>query len=200
LGPATVPRCNTTELPRRFHWHFYGPEYSDRILDLACGLRAGISPLQGEGALKIYSTRYAVLFFHPRGRNSRCRSYSAADPVLSDLEVGFTFALLLFALLQFAVRGNPSPFSAAAHRFAGFSYSLYVLHFPFLLFFRAWLVPAERWQPTPPRLLCAAAVGAGSLLYAWLISRFTEAKTDVARRRVNRLLGQASNISSSPAR
>ena len=122
------------------------------------------------------------------------------DPVLSDLEVGFTFALLLFALLQFAVRGNPSPFSAAAHRFAGFSYSLYVLHFPFLLFFRAWLIPTERWQPTPPRLLCAAAVGAGSLLYAWLISRFTEAKTDVARRWVNRLLGQASNIASSPAR
>jgi peptidoglycan/LPS O-acetylase OafA/YrhL len=122
------------------------------------------------------------------------------DPLLSDLEVGFVFTLFLFALLQFAVRGNPSPYSAVAHRFAGFSYSLYVLHFPFLLFFRAWLVPPERWQPTLTRLLCAVSVGAGSLLYAWLVSRVTEAKTDVARKWVNHLLDRAVNVGNLPAR
>ncbi|HWY09101.1 MAG TPA: acyltransferase [Candidatus Acidoferrales bacterium] len=110
------------------------------------------------------------------------------DPVLSDLEVGFVFTFFLFAVLQFAGGQNSSPFSAVAHRFAGFSYSLYVLHFPFLLFFRSWLVPTERWQPTPIHLLCAASVGAGSLLFAWLVSHVTEAKTDVARKWVNRLL------------
>lgn len=110
------------------------------------------------------------------------------DPVLSDLELGCVFTLFLFALLQFQVGEDPSPYSAVAHRFAGFSYSLYVLHFPFLLFFRSWLVPPERWQPTPAHLLSAATVGAMCLLYAWLISRVTEAKTHVARRAVNRLL------------
>jgi peptidoglycan/LPS O-acetylase OafA/YrhL len=122
------------------------------------------------------------------------------DPLLSDLELGFVFTLFLFALLQHEVREDSSPHSAVAHRFAGFSYSLYVLHFPLLLFFRSWLVPPERWQPTPLHLLCAAFVGAGSLLYAWLVSRTTEAKTDVARRWVNRLLDQAANIGNSPAR
>jgi peptidoglycan/LPS O-acetylase OafA/YrhL len=110
------------------------------------------------------------------------------DPILSDLGIGFVFTLFLFALLQYEVRENSSPYSAVAHRFAGFSYSLYVLHFPFLLFFRSWLVPPERWQPTPIHLLCAASVGAGSLLFAWLVSRVTEAKTDVARKWLNHAL------------
>jgi hypothetical protein len=36
-------------------------------------------------------------------------------------------------------------------------------------------------QPTPLHLLSAATVGAGSVLYAWLVSRVTEARTGVAR-------------------
>jgi peptidoglycan/LPS O-acetylase OafA/YrhL len=111
------------------------------------------------------------------------------DPLLSDLEVGFAFTLFLFAVLQIAVRRNPSPYSRVVHRFAGFSYSLYVLHFPFLLFFRTWLVPVERWSPTPANLLCAASIGVGSLLFAWLVSLVTEAKTDVVRAKLNRLVG-----------
>jgi peptidoglycan/LPS O-acetylase OafA/YrhL len=111
------------------------------------------------------------------------------DPLLSDLEVGFVFTLFLFAVLQIAVRRNPSPYSTVVHRFAGFSYSLYVLHFPFVLFFRTWLVPVERWYPTPAHLLCAASIGMGSLLFAWLVSLVTEAKTDVARAHLNRLFG-----------
>jgi peptidoglycan/LPS O-acetylase OafA/YrhL len=110
------------------------------------------------------------------------------NPMLSDLEVGFVFTLFLFALLQYEVREDSSPYSAVAHRFAGFSYSLYVLHFPLLLFFRAWLVPPERWQPTPIHLLYAALVGAGSLLFAWFVSLFTEGKTTVARNWLTRLL------------
>jgi peptidoglycan/LPS O-acetylase OafA/YrhL len=110
------------------------------------------------------------------------------NPVLSDLEVGFVFTLFLFALLQFEVRDYSSGYSKLAHRFAGFSYSLYILHFPFLLFFRSWLVPPQRWQPTAIHLSWAAAVGAGSLLFAWLVSLVTEAKTDVARKWLTRQL------------
>ena len=47
---------------------------------------------------------------------------------------------------------------------------------------------SDRWQPTPLHLFSAACVGAACLLYAWLVSRVTEAKTGLARKRVNRLL------------
>ena len=105
----------------------------------------------------------------------------------SDLAVGLAFALFLFGVLLYA-GGESSPhYAAVAHHLAGFSYSLYVLHFPLLLFLRCWLVPAERWQPTVSHLFDAGAVGTGCLVYAWLISLFTEKKTDVTRRRVKRL-------------
>jgi peptidoglycan/LPS O-acetylase OafA/YrhL len=104
-----------------------------------------------------------------------------------DLAVGLAFALFLFGVLLYA-GGESSPhYAAVAHHLAGFSYSLYVLHFPLLLFLRCWLVPAERWQPTVSHLFEAGAVGTGCLVYAWLISLFTEKKTDVTRRRVKRL-------------
>ena len=72
------------------------------------------------------------------------------DPLLSDLELGFVFALFLFALLQFQVRENSSPFSAVAHRFAGFSYSLYVLHFSSFLPFLAGSVGTLAANPNTP--------------------------------------------------
>ena len=106
----------------------------------------------------------------------------------NDLAVGFAFALFLFAVLQFATRESSPGYSAVAHHLAGFSYNLYVLHFPFLLFARNLLVPVERWQPAGIHLLSAAAVGAGCLLFAWGVSLFTEKKTDVARRRIKRFL------------
>src|SRR5262249_10921052 len=115
-------------------------------------------------------------------------SRSLSDATLpNDLTVGFAFALFLFAVLQ-STPGKGSPRGAAvAHHLAGFSYSLYVLHFPLLLFLRCWLAPIERWQPTPAHLLLIGLVGIGCLLFAWLISLFTEKKTDVARRKVKRL-------------
>jgi hypothetical protein len=61
--------------------------------------------------------------------------------------------------------------------------------FPLCLFPRAWLVPVERWYPTPAHLLCAASIGAGSLLFTWLVLLVTETKTDVARAKLNRLFG-----------
>jgi peptidoglycan/LPS O-acetylase OafA/YrhL len=104
------------------------------------------------------------------------------------LAVGFAFTIFLFASLQSAVRENSQRYSAIAHEFAGFSYSLYVLHFPLLLFLRASLVPPERWQPTMPHLLLAALVAAASLIFAWVVSLFTERKTTAARKWVNRLV------------
>lgn len=111
-----------------------------------------------------------------------------AATLRNDLAVGFAFALFLFGVLQNA-RGESSPlYASVAHQLAAFSYSLYVLHFPLLLFLRCLLVPGDRWQPTPAHLFYAGLAGGLSLLFAWLISQFTEKKTDVARRKVKRIL------------
>jgi peptidoglycan/LPS O-acetylase OafA/YrhL len=109
----------------------------------------------------------------------------------SDLAVGIAFTLFLFGILQFeAGAGSPS-YANTGRFFAGFSYSLYVLHFPLLLFLRAWIVPEQRWQPTAANCALGLLIGAGVLIFAWLVSRFTENKTHVARDWVRRTLGQS---------
>jgi hypothetical protein len=55
------------------------------------------------------------------------------------------------------------------------------LHFPFLLFLRAWMVRADAWQPTAIHLFSAFLLGSVTLCYAWLISLFTESKTYMVR-------------------
>jgi peptidoglycan/LPS O-acetylase OafA/YrhL len=99
----------------------------------------------------------------------------------SDLAVGIACSLFLFGLLQLDFEPHYSYYSRTAHLFAGFSYSLYVLHFPLLLFLRAWIVPSKRWQPDAAHLFCALIVGATVLGFAWLVAVFTENKTHLVR-------------------
>jgi peptidoglycan/LPS O-acetylase OafA/YrhL len=106
------------------------------------------------------------------------------DPMQSDLIVGFAFAAFLYVALQFSFGENMPRYTTIASDFAGFSYSLYVLHFPFLLFLRASFVPEDRWQPSPAHLMKAALIAILCLAYAWTVSLFTERKTSEARKLV----------------
>ena len=75
-----------------------------------------------------------------------------------------------------------------AHAMAGFSYSLYVLHFPLLLLLRAWIVPTPRWQPDLKHLGYGAIVGAVTISFALFVSVFTENKTRVARQWMRKVI------------
>jgi peptidoglycan/LPS O-acetylase OafA/YrhL len=98
-----------------------------------------------------------------------------------DLSVGFAFTLFLFGILQMDFENPHIYCKGASHFFAGFSYSLYVIHFPCLLFLKAWIAPSQRWQPNAVHLCYGAVIGAVVLSFAWLVSLFTEKKTRVAR-------------------
>lgn len=99
----------------------------------------------------------------------------------SNLEVGVAFALFLFGVLHINVGTDGAHYPRVAHTLAGFSYSLYVLHFPLLLFLRAWIVPPQRWQPDASHLSRSAVIGVATLAFAWFVSMFTENKTRVTR-------------------
>ena len=110
-------------------------------------------------------------------------------PRSADLAVGLAFGMFLFGVLQAEIRvTDKGAYLRGARMFAGFSYTLYVLHFPFLLFLRAWLVPGQRWRPDGVHLLCAAGIGVITLAFSWLLALFTEHKTADVRRLVLRLL------------
>ena len=98
-----------------------------------------------------------------------------------DVVVGAVFAVVLFGVLQIDFRRQHSRYSRLSHWCAGFSYSLYVLHFPLLLFLRAWLTPAQRWQPDLSHVLRGALIGAVVVAFAWAVSLVTENQTHVVR-------------------
>jgi peptidoglycan/LPS O-acetylase OafA/YrhL len=107
--------------------------------------------------------------------------------------VGFAFALFLFGVLYMDF-GQASPaYSSIAHFLAGFSYSLYVLHFPFLLFLRAWFVPQQRWQPDAIHLLGGLLVATVTLGFAWFVSTFTESKTRTLRQWMRRAVSTSNS-------
>jgi peptidoglycan/LPS O-acetylase OafA/YrhL len=99
----------------------------------------------------------------------------------SDFAIGLAFSAFLFGVLQLNIGIGSRIYLRAAHFLSGFSYSLYVLHFPLLLFMCAWLVPAQKWQPDPIHLVYGVALGAAVLVFAWFVSKFTEDKTRVVR-------------------
>jgi peptidoglycan/LPS O-acetylase OafA/YrhL len=99
----------------------------------------------------------------------------------ADFSVGLAFALFLFGILQIDFPARSDTYANLARFFAGFSYSLYVLHFPMILFLRAWLAP-DRWRPNFPHFVSVIAVGMAVLVFAWFVSLFTENKTSALRR------------------
>jgi len=98
-----------------------------------------------------------------------------------DIVVGVVFAVVLFGVLQIDFRAQHSRYLRFTHWCAGFSYSLYVLHFPLLLFLRAWLAPTQRWQPDLSHVSRGALIGAVVLAFAWAVSLVTENQTSVVR-------------------
>jgi peptidoglycan/LPS O-acetylase OafA/YrhL len=76
---------------------------------------------------------------------------------------------------------------------AGFSFTLYATHYPVLTFFQPWLVGRQRWLPTLAHAAVATLFGLVVIaLYAYPLSRITEARTDVVRRWAERVTKRVS--------
>jgi peptidoglycan/LPS O-acetylase OafA/YrhL len=106
-----------------------------------------------------------------------------------DFFVGVASAVFIIVLLRRRARSASGFYSRAARGLAGFSYTLYVLHLPALVFISAWLVPQRRWQPDAVHVAIVVALGICALAYALAIARLTEYRTDVVRARVTAAIG-----------
>lgn len=105
-----------------------------------------------------------------------------------DVVVGALFALVLYAMRCFpewsdAAARAPSRIAAPFLSLAGFGYTLYLVHEPPLALLRVWIIagPHHRWTPTVAHVAAAAGIVAGIVVYAYALSRVTEARTDRVR-------------------
>jgi peptidoglycan/LPS O-acetylase OafA/YrhL len=96
--------------------------------------------------------------------------------------VGF---VLLATLLGFRQRAQAGASTKISRNLARFSYTLYLVHTPFLVLIAGLLIQ-QPWQPGAGHFVTAVAVLLATLLYAWIIASFTEFHTDAVRRTVSR--------------
>ncbi len=112
------------------------------------------------------------------------RTHMASTELATDCIVGFCFALWLYALLL-GSREDASPaYAHGAKKLAGFSYTLYLTHFPALLLLRGLINPRGNWQPDPRHLFYALGLAILMLAYAYGVGELTEAHTASVRRRL----------------
>lgn len=113
---------------------------------------------------------------------SRNQAYAVMLP--KRFLIGAAVFLFIYALLHIRVPGGKDTYAKAARWLAGFSYTLYLVHLPLLVFLQACLVSDHRWLPDAAHLSLGFVVCATVFAYAIIISLLTEAKTEAARHRV----------------
>ena len=108
---------------------------------------------------------------------------------VTELLLGLATAGLIYAILAGRRQiTTDTIYSRIAGELAGFSYTLYLVHLPLLVFISSRLAQAHRWQPTARTVVSGLLIGAAALIYAGTVAYFTERRTDVVRRRLTRLI------------
>jgi peptidoglycan/LPS O-acetylase OafA/YrhL len=112
-------------------------------------------------------------------------------PYMADFLIGISFALVINSATGYSRR---LPGNNLSRRAAGFSYSVYLCHFPFLIFalsilFQTGAIP---FRDQPNLKLGAVFIGVLLLVYAWclLVSLVTENQTPRIRTWFNRWLAR----------
>ena len=103
---------------------------------------------------------------------------------IASYVVGFLVGLNILGFMALAERlkCESGALIKAVNYLAGYSFSLYLMHFPMLLFFGALI---SSWLPDPARNL---AIIACSLVSIWIFGHFTEQKKHVFKRAVQNTL------------
>jgi peptidoglycan/LPS O-acetylase OafA/YrhL len=166
---------------------FTGPQIAPRFaLWLLGAAAAALPPLPRRGAL-------LAVVAGGLGLGATLLTLGTRDAVratfLADLLVSFFAALAVLGIRQDWRPAHPR-YAAAARWLAGWSYSLYLVHFPPLFFLGAVLAAAGAgpWMPAPRSAAQALSIAVILLSYGYLVSRLTEAHTLAVRRLALRAL------------
>lgn len=107
------------------------------------------------------------------------------NPFFADLTCALLFsAWLAIRIAREELGTAPTPWwHSLSRRLSNCSFSLYVTHFPLLVFVQAWLrhLKEPRWTPDPIHVSALIAIVALAVFYAWVFSQFTEARTSAVR-------------------
>lgn len=113
-----------------------------------------------------------------------------SNGLYSDYAFGIVTALFLWLMLSAQAKANEQGVvERGARQLSRFSYTLYVIHVPILVFAAGMVAGDDRWNPTLGHIAGALVLLLLTLLYSYGVAALTEFRTDRVRRFVERLLG-----------
>ena len=102
-----------------------------------------------------------------------------------DLRVGIMFSLLIYLINSFFNNGSVK-YNIPKY-FAGFSYTLYLTHYPLANLILTWRV-SPLWPFDGNPLIIKVALASLVFGYAWIFGLLTERNTDKARKQFCKLI------------
>jgi peptidoglycan/LPS O-acetylase OafA/YrhL len=124
-----------------------------------------------------------------------CTQISRHFPIGSDYILGVATTFYLWLLLAAKERSSHGTGELLARNLARFSYTLYLVHMPFLFFLGDLLTQQTRWLPSLQTVSFAFVLWLAALLYAWIVAAATEFRVDDVKKwaemRVDRLFPYA---------
>lgn len=112
--------------------------------------------------------------------------YYWSSGLVKDYWMSSAFCVFLYFLIHSAPEVKPW-YSKVSHEIASSSYTLYVVHTPFLVFIAVWV--GSRWIPTPLHVTYGILLVCAAWIYAHLIHMVFEAHTDQIRSLAEQKLG-----------
>jgi peptidoglycan/LPS O-acetylase OafA/YrhL len=103
---------------------------------------------------------------------------------LTDCIVAVGFAMWMYSLLELPEKQLSQWYAKIARLVAGFSYTLYLTHFPVVFLIRARTLHGPMWRPDFVHILSAAGVAMIAIAIAYAIAQVTESKTALVRHKV----------------
>jgi peptidoglycan/LPS O-acetylase OafA/YrhL len=107
--------------------------------------------------------------------------FHGLNGTVSDYLLTLATIPLMLALLSYRAEARPSAEVTISRRSAGFSYTLYLVHVPFLTLLAAFIVHDHRWKPTWAHLGIALCLLLAATGYAYLLASVTEFHTERVR-------------------
>jgi len=152
------------------------------LLGLVVGMLPSTTLVVRRRALWSAATGVVFLTWLGVGHLGSVKAAFGSSLLAIDACTGVTFALWLYTLLHDRRPANDGVYGITARALAAFSYTLYLVHLPLLVFLRAWLVPDRPWAVTPTTVGAAGVITLVALAYAYAVAHLTEANTSRLRK------------------
>ncbi|MFA6407400.1 MAG: acyltransferase [Candidatus Paceibacterota bacterium] len=116
------------------------------------------------------------------------------NSMLMDFLLGVSISLFLWGILSLSKKEVSNQYKWLARTGAGFSYTLYVVHLPLVIFIHGIIGSHTnyflegRWNPDIPHIAFILTIFLVVLFFAYLVSLFTENKTSLVRRIISDLI------------